>query len=355
MDERASRRVTTLASHLAGHRDVRLNPTAGSGSFGRSWGRKRGADAVLGSVQLAPDVAEAVRRRGPVVALESTIISHGMPYPDNLAMAREVEAIVRANGATPATIAIVDGVPRVGLTDDQLARLAKLGPSALKVSRRDVASCIARGATGATTVSATMLLAHRAGVEIFVTGGVGGVHRDGQNTMDVSADLTELGKTPVCVVCAGAKSVLDIPRTLEYLETQGACVLGYGVDEFPAFFTRKSGCAAPGRVDTAREAAAVVKAGRRLGLGGTVLAVPIPAEHEADGATSERAIERALAEAKEVGISGNASTPFLLKRIRELTGGKSLESNVALVKNNARVGARVAVELAGLDARNEDR
>jgi pseudouridine-5'-phosphate glycosidase len=357
MDERASRRVTTLASHLAcGDRaNVHRNPTAGFATRFGDLFKRDAIDAPKGSVVLAPDVADALRRGSPVVALESTIISHGMPYPDNLTMAREVEAIVREHGATPATIAIIDGVPRVGLTDDQLVQLASLGPSALKVSRRDVAHCIAKGATGATTVSATMLLAHAAGISIFVTGGVGGVHREGQNTLDVSADLTELGRTPVCVVCAGAKSVLDIPRTLEYLETQGVCVAGFGADEFPAFFTRKSGVNAPCRVDTPREAAAVVKAGRVMGLGGTVLAVPIPAEHEADGATSERAIERALAEANEGGISGNACTPFLLKRIRELTGGKSLVSNVALVKNNARVGALVAVELAGLDSRNEER
>jgi pseudouridine-5'-phosphate glycosidase len=243
MDERASRRVTTLASHLAcGDRaNVHRNPTAGfAPRFGDLF-KRDAIDAPKGSVVLAPDVADALRRGLPVVALESTIISHGMPYPDNLTMAREVEAIVREHGATPATIAIIDGVPRVGLTDDQLVQLASLGPSALKVSRRDVAHCIAKGATGATTVSATMLLAHAAGISIFVTGGVGGVHREGHNTLDVSADLTELGRTPVCVVCAGAKSVLDIPRTLEYLETQGVCVAGFGVDEFPAFFTRKSG------------------------------------------------------------------------------------------------------------------
>ena len=320
MDERASRRVTTLASHLAcGDRaNVHRNPTAGFASRFGDLFKRDAIDAPKGSVVLAPDVADALRRGLPVVALESTIISHGMPYPDNLTMAREVEAIVREHGATPATIAIIDGVPRVGLTDDQLVQLASLGPSALKVSRRDVAHCIAKGATGATTVSATMLLAHSAGISIFVTGGVGGVHREGHNTLDVSADLTELGRTPVCVVCAGAKSVLDIPRTLEYLETQGVCVAGFGVDEFPAFFTRKSGVSAPCRVDTPREAAR-------------------------------------LAEANEKGISGNACTPFLLKRIRELTGGKSLVSNVALVKNNARVGALVAVELAGLDSRNEER
>lgn len=304
---------------------------------------------------MSPDVAAALKSGRAVVALESTIVSHGMPYPQNLAMAREVEAVVRGRGAVPATIAIMDGVPRVGLSDEHLERLAKMGSDAAKVSRRDIAAIVAAGTTGATTVSATMLLAARAGISVFVTGGIGGVHRGGERTMDVSADLTELGRTPVAVVCAGAKSVLDIPRTLEYLETQGAAVVGYGTDEFPAFFTRTSGCVAPTRVNTPREAAALVKAGRNLRLGGTVFGVPIPAENEAVGRDVEAAIGTALREADEQNVGGNSVTPFLLKRIRQLTGGASLEANIALVKNNATVGAEIAVALAELDRNDAHR
>jgi pseudouridine-5'-phosphate glycosidase len=225
MEERAARRAASIADHLSAT-SPRLAATSATPPAGR--------DAVV----VHPEVAAALAAGRAVVALESTIVSHGMPYPRNLEMAREVEAVVRANGAVPATVAILDGVPTVGLDDHHLRALAETGARAAKVSRRDVAPIVAKRATGATTVSATMLLAHRAGVEVFVTGGVGGVHRGGEHTLDVSADLTELGRTPVAVVCAGAKSILDIPRTLEVLETQGAAVVGYGTDEFPAFFSR---------------------------------------------------------------------------------------------------------------------
>ena len=297
---------------------------------------------------IHPSVAEALASGGAVVALESTIVSHGMPYPQNLEMAREVEAIVRSRGATPATVAIIDGVPRVGLDDADLRKLAEMGPKAKKVSRRDIAAVVARGETGATTVSATMLLAARAGVAVFVTGGIGGVHRDGENTMDVSADLVELGKTPVAVISAGAKSVLDIPKTLEFLETQGVSVVGYGVTEFPAFFSRRSGCEAPSVVRDPDEAARLIRASKTLGLGGIVFGVPIPEEHEAVGTAVEEAVTRAVAECREKNVEGRDVTPFLLRRVRELSDGKSLEANLALVKNNAEKGADIAVAVARL-------
>mmetsp|Transcript_27796 Transcript_27796/g.44573 ORF Transcript_27796/g.44573 Transcript_27796/m.44573 type:complete len:378 (-) Transcript_27796:1780-2913(-) len=367
----SSRRVAALAGHLhAAEPAVGVGVSSTATATSTLWrhptssSAQRTAPALSlaevaagsgGGVVVAAEVAAALASGRAVVALESTIVSHGMPYPQNLAMAREVEAVVRLHGAVPATIAIMDGVPHVGLSDEHLERLAKMGAAAAKVSRRDIASIVARGVTGATTVSATMLLAARAGIAVFVTGGIGGVHRGGERTMDVSADLTELGRTPVAVVCAGAKSVLDIPRTLEFLETQGAAVVGYGVDEFPAFFTRASGCAAPARVDTPRQAAALIKAGRRLGLGGVVFGVPIPAADEALGAGVEAAIGQALSQAEEEHVIGNAVTPFLLKRIRELTGGASLAANIALVKNNAAVGAQIAAALANLDATHASR
>ena len=342
MEERAARRAASIADHLSAS-SPRLAVTSATPSAGR--------DAVV----VHPEVAAALAAGRAVVALESTIVSHGMPYPRNLEMAREVESVVRANGAVPATVAIIDGVPTVGLDDNHLRALAEAGARAAKVSRRDVAPIVAKRATGATTVSATMLLAHRAGVEVFVTGGVGGVHRGGEHTLDVSADLTELGRTPVAVVCAGAKSILDIPRTLEVLETQGAAVVGYGTDEFPAFFSRTSGCAAPARVDAPDEAAAIVRANRNLGLGGCVFGVPIPSEHEAAGSAVQAAIDTALKEAEREGVRGREVTPFLLERVRTLTGGASLEANVALVKNNAAVGARIAVALARMDREGNDR
>ena len=327
------------------------NPTTPPIQHARTQAGPGGAAQPFGGrLRVAPEVAAALREGRAVVALESTIISHGMPYPANLETARAVEAAVRRGGAVPATIAVVGGECCVGLNDAQLERLARGGTAVAKVSRRDLALVAARGADGATTVSATMLLAARAGIRVFVTGGIGGVHRGGEASMDVSADLTELARTPVVVVCAGAKSVLDIPRTLEVLETNGVPVAGFGVDELPAFFTRRSGVRAPCRVDSAREAAAMAKASLDLALGGgAVIAVPIPPEHEAAGAEVEAAIGEALAEAERRGVAGAAVTPFLLERIRETTGGRSLAANVALVLNNAAVGAAIAVELAALE------
>jgi pseudouridine-5'-phosphate glycosidase len=297
----------------------------------------------------SPEVEAALCLGQPIVALESTIISHGLPWPQNLQTAHDVEEVVRSNGAIPATIAILGGVPHIGLTASQLKRIARGGEAVRKTSRRDLPAVIALRQDGATTVSATMLLAARAGIPIFVTGGIGGVHRGAEVSMDISADLTELGRTPVTVICAGAKSVLDIPRTLEYLETQGVCVAAYGVDEFPAFFTRHSGCRAPTRFDSPEQIAAAIDASDKLQLdSGMVIGVPIPEEYASAGAEVENAIEKALAEAGEKNVKGNEVTPFLLKRIRELTAGKSLTANVHLVKNNAAVGARIAAELVKL-------
>lgn len=285
----------------------------------------------------------------PVIALESTIISHGMPYPQNVDTAREVEGVLRARGVVPATIGILDGEVLIGMSPDQLERFAKLGQQCKKVSRRDIAAVVAARQNGATTVSATMLLAHAAGIRVFVTGGIGGVHRGAEATWDVSADLTELGRTPVCVVCAGAKSILDLPKTLEYLETQGVCVAGYCTDDFPAFFTPRSGLPVSCRVDGPEAAASLLDRHYALGVSsGIVLAAPVPDELAAETAGIEEATRTAIAECEAQGVKGQEVTPFLLKRINELTGGESLRANVALVKNNARVGAEVAVALATL-------
>lgn len=357
MAEAWRRRVEALLAQIAPEQErsdasLAREATAGqeaSAAAGRLPAAARKWQRRNSGVVLSDEVAAALDTERPVVALESTIISHGMPFPQNLETAQQVEAVVRAHGAVPATIAILGGVPHVGLTPAQLERLARAGPAVRKASRRDLPAVMALGLDGATTVSATMLLAARAGIAVFVTGGIGGVHRGGEATMDVSADLTELGRTAVAVVCAGAKSVLDIPRTLEYLETQGVCVAAYGADEFPAFFTRHSGCRAPCRADTPEQAAAMVDAALRLRLGsGLVLGVPIPEQHATTGREVEAAISTALAEAEAKGVKGNDVTPFLLQRIRELTGGRSLEANIALVKNNAAVGARVAAELSSL-------
>ncbi|XP_008450374.2 pseudouridine-5'-phosphate glycosidase isoform X1 [Cucumis melo] len=302
-----------------------------------------------GLIKISSEVSAAISRGHPVVALESTIISHGMPYPQNLETAKEVEAIVRKNGAVPATVAILDGTPCVGLNEEELERLSILGNRVQKTARRDIAQVVASGGNGATTVSATMFFASKVGIPVFVTGGIGGVHRHGEQTMDISSDLTELGRTPVAVISAGIKSILDIPRTLEYLETQGVCVAAYRTNEFPAFFTETSGCKAPCRVDTPEEAAKLIVANMNLELGsGILIAVPIPNEHSAFGSLIEKAIQTALQEAREKNIVGNAETPFLLKRVNELTGGASLASNIALVKNNALVGAKIAAALAKL-------
>ncbi|XP_052197921.1 pseudouridine-5'-phosphate glycosidase [Diospyros lotus] len=315
----------------------------------RHFSPRKGGDNNVGNglVKLSPDVSEALAHGRAVVALESTIISHGMPYPQNLQTAREVEAIVRKNGAVPATIAILDGVPCIGLSAEELERLATLGTKAQKTARRDIAHVVATRGVGATTVSASMILASMVGIHVFVTGGIGGVHRHGENTMDVSSDLTELGRTPIAVISAGVKSILDIPRTLEYLETQGVCVAAYKTNEFPAFFSKTSGCKAPCRVETPEDCAQLIDANLKLKLGtGLLVAVPIPKEHSASGSLIESAIQRAIREARDKGIRGNAETPFLLARVNELTGGASLSSNIALVKNNALVGAKIAVSLS---------
>ena len=295
---------------------------------------------------LTDEVARALRDGAPVVALESTIISHGMPYPQNVQTAVEVETIVRELGATPATIAVLDGHARVGLDAEALELLAT-NPDISKVSVRDLPYAIARGTHGATTVAATMRLASLAGIGVFVTGGLGGVHRGAQQTFDTSADLTELATTNVAVVSAGVKSILDIGLTLEALETLGVPVLAYGTDEFPAFFSRRSGHPAPMRVDTPQEVAAVMAAKWDLGIsGGLAVACPIPAEDEIPADEIDRIIEQALADAR--GVSGKDVTPFLLARIVEMTGGASLTANIALVKNNARVGSQVAAAYAAL-------
>jgi pseudouridylate synthase len=295
---------------------------------------------------LTDDVADALRDGRPVVALESTIISHGMPYPQNVAMALEVEGIIRAEGATPATIAVLDGRPRIGLTPEDLELLAS-DPGVTKVSVRDLPYVVARGAHGATTVAATMRLARLAGIAVFVTGGLGGVHRGAQQSFDVSADLTELATTPVAVVSAGVKSILDIGLTLESLETLGVPVLAVGTDEFPSFFSRTSGHRAPMRVDTAAEVAAVMRAQWALGLtSGLVVANPIPVADEIPAEEIGAIIDRALADMEALGVHGKDATPYLLGRIVELTAGASLTANIALVRNNARLGAAIAREYA---------
>lgn len=295
---------------------------------------------------VAPEVAAALEHGRPVVALESTIITHGMRWPANLETARAVEATVREHGAIPATIAVLDGTIRVGLLDPELEALAR-DPGARKLSRRDLAAALAQGWRGGTTVAATMLCAARAGVRVFATGGIGGVHRGGETTMDVSADLTELARTPVAVVCAGCKAILDIPRTLEVLETYGVPVVGLGCDEVPAFYSRESGCPAPLRLDTAAEVAALLDAQWSLGLDGGVLVTnPIPQAEAIDRAELEPVITAALADVRAQGITGKDVTPFLLARVAELTGERSLRANIALVKHNAAAAAAIAVAYA---------
>ena len=295
---------------------------------------------------LTDEVAQALHDGDPVVALESTIISHGMPYPDNVAMAREVEGIVRAGGAVPATIAVLDGRPRVGLGGEDLELLAS-HPDVAKVSVRDLPYVVARGAHGATTVAATMRLAALAGIPVFVTGGVGGVHRGAQQTFDVSADLTELATTDVAVVSAGVKSILDIGLTLEALETLGVPVLVHGSDEFPSFYSRSSGHPAPMRVDSPAEVAAVMTAKWSLGIsGGLVVANPIPADDEIPADEIAGIVDQALADMDAGGIRGKDTTPYLLGRIVEITGGASLKANIALVRANARLGTAIAIAYA---------
>ncbi|KZB60016.1 MULTISPECIES: pseudouridine-5'-phosphate glycosidase [Thalassospira] len=298
-------------------------------------------------IDIAPEVAAALASGKPVVALESTIISHGMPYPQNLETAQAVEQDVRDNGAIPATIAVIGGRCKIGLSPEELEYFAK-GTDILKLSRRDIPYCIAKKRDGATTVSATMILAEKAGIRVFATGGIGGVHRDLAGNFDVSADLTELGKTSVAVVCAGAKAILDIPKTLEHLETLGVPVIAYGTDEFPAFYSVESGHKAPLRLDSPEDLAAFLKSKWEFGLeGGAVIGNPPEADKALAREAIEGAIDDALAEAQKKGIHGRDVTPFLLARVTQLTEGKSLEANIALVRNNARLGAKIAVAMAG--------
>lgn len=337
---------------------------------------KRGAFLARGSQDswliIAPDVAEALAAGAPVVALESTIISHGMPYPQNVETARAVEAEVLQAGAVPATIAVIDGKARVGLGEGELEKLGRAnthdgvqgygaqgdraqgdGDRAARVAkagRRDLAVLLAKGLSGATTVSGTMAIAARAGIRVFATGGIGGVHRGAAETFDISSDLTELARTPVAVVCAGAKAILDLPLTLEYLETLGVPVVGVGTDEFPAFYTPKSGLFLEHRVDSPAEAARLLwyKWNALGDGGGVVFANPVPAGDALDARAVTAAVEEALAQARREGVAGKAVTPFLLKRVVELTGGASLAANISLVKNNARFAARLAKEYARL-------
>ena len=296
-------------------------------------------------LDISPEVQKALAEGKPVVALESTIISHGMPYPKNVETAMLVEKTIRDNGAVPATIAIIGGRLKAGLSPEEIEYLGKSGRKVAKVSRRDLAAIVARGADGATTVTTTMIIAHMAGIKVFATGGIGGVHRGAETTMDISADLEELASTPVMVVCAGAKSILDLGLTLEYLETKGVPVIGYGTDELPAFYTRHSGFGVDYRADSPEELAAMFKAQRGLGLkGGMLVTNPIPEEYSMDKAVIDAAIDQAIKEAAENGIKGKQTTPFLLAKVVELTGGDSLDSNIALVLNNARLAAKTAAE-----------
>ena len=298
-------------------------------------------------LDVAPEVREALAAGRPVVALESTIISHGMPYPKNVETALLVEQTIRDNGAVPATIAVIGGRLKAGLSRDEIEYLGKAGRSVAKASRRDLPALVARGADGATTVATTMIIAHMAGIRIFATGGIGGVHRGAEVTMDISADLEELAQTPVMVVCAGAKSILDLGLTLEYLETKGVPVLGYGTEELPAFYTRQSGFRVDYRVDSPEELAAIYRAQRDMDYrGGMLVTNPIPAEYAMDKAVIDKAIDEALRAAEAQGIRGKETTPFLLAKVVELTGGDSLESNIKLVLNNAALAAKTAACLA---------
>ncbi len=300
-------------------------------------------------LDVNPEVAKAVEEGKPVVALESTIISHGMPYPQNVETALKVEQIIRENGAVPATIGILGGRLKAGLTPDEIEYLGKKGLEIPKASRRDLAVLIAKGSDGATTVTTTMIVAHMAGIKVFATGGIGGVHRGAETTMDISADLEELAQTPVMVVCAGAKSILDLGLTLEYLETHGVPVIGYGTNELPAFFTRKSGFGVDYEIDTPEELAKAFKAQNDLGFhAGMLVTNPIPEEYSMDADVINKAIADAVEEAKAQGIHGKQTTPFLLAKIKDITGGNSLAANIQLVFNNARLAAKTACEYCKL-------
>ena len=301
-------------------------------------------------LDVAPEVRAALDAGKPVVALESTIISHGMPYPQNVETALNVERIVRENGAVPATIAVIGGRLKAGLSQAEIELLGKKGYDVTKVSRRDLPVVVARGMDGATTVATTMIIAAMAGIGVFATGGVGGVHRGAETTMDISADLEELAMTPVMVVCAGAKSILDLGLTLEYLETKGVPVIGYQTEELPAFYTRKSGFGVDYRLDTPQELAAAFAAQRTLGFkGGMLVTNPIPEEYSMDPDEINGVIARAVEEARALGIHGKATTPFLLAKIKDITGGDSLAANIRLVYNNAALAARTAAALCERD------
>ena len=297
-------------------------------------------------LDVSPEARAALSEGIPVVALDSTIISHGMPYPQNVETALNVEKLIRENGAVPATCAVIGGRLKAGLLESEIEHLGKKGYDVPKASRRDLPVLTARGSDGATTVTTTMMIAAMAGIRIFATGGIGGVHRGAETTMDISADLEELAQTPVMVICAGAKSILDLGLTLEYLETKGVPVLGYGTEELPAFYTRHSGFSVDYRVDTPEELAAVYKAQRDLGYkGGILVTNPIPEEYSMDKAVIDAAIDQALAEAAAQHIHGKETTPFLLARVKDITGGDSLESNIRLVYNNAVLAAKTAAAL----------
>lgn len=295
-------------------------------------------------VQLSPEVAAALHEGRPVVALESTIISHGMPYPQNVETAQACQRICRERGVTPATCAILDGKLCAGLTDEQIDFLGREGKKITKASRRDIPMLISQSMNAATTVAATMLIAAAAGISVFATGGIGGVHRGAEQTMDISADLEELGKTPVCVICAGAKSILDLQLTMEYLETKGVPVIGYRTRVLPAFFTATSPIPLNWCAETPEEISAALRVQKEMG-GGMLVANPIPEAYSMDEAVINQAIENAVEEAKRQGISGKATTPFLLSKINDITGGNSLRANIALVFNNVRLAAQIAANL----------
>ena len=299
-------------------------------------------------MDIKPEVKEALKNGTPVVAMESTILSHGMPYPENLDFAAKVDEAVREMGAVPATMALIGGKIKVGLDEKDLEIMCK-AENVGKVSRRDFATYLMTGKTGATTVASTMMCAHAAGIKVFSTGGIGGVHRGGQDSMDISADLTELANTPVCVICAGAKQILDIGRTLEYLETMGVPVVGNGTEDFPAFYCRESGYKVDYKAETEADIARLIKTSDELGLkGGMLVGNPVPVEYAQDFKEMEKVIDIALEECEKAGIKGKETTPFLLAKIVELTGGESLATNIQLALNNARCAAKVAVELAKL-------
>jgi len=304
--------------------------------------------AAKALLDLSNDAAKALAAKGPIVALESTIITHGMPYPQNFKTALMLEEAVRAQGATPATIAVIGGRLKVGLDRAELESLSRLSGGVVKASRRDLAAVVARHGAAGTTVAATIYVAELAGIEIFATGGIGGVHRGAEETFDISADLVELARTKVAVVCAGAKSILDIDKTLEYLESQGVAICGFRCDEFPAFYARSSGVKLDHRCDGLHDLARMVRLQRAIGPGGLLIANPIPEDKALDAHAIEARIAEAVAEAKAQGVAKKDVTPFLLGRIAELTGGQSLEANMALVENNAVLAAQLAVELSRL-------